>query len=227
MAVIGGNPEAEGDGVGCGGVVADTQFRSSGTGIADRCRLHDLVLHRSRRSAGCGHFEERSGAGARFDGGQGGGDRYCDSTCHRIRMGMSYFRRCGSFGDNPVQVVGEPSAQRCDPHRSAITPGSLAIPCLLGEFPPVVTLLADQPQDPTRPRTVSPVDVVVLRERPRQCVLIDPPALSQHGEDGARHLRVIGPQPRPRQDPAFAQRSLIHRILVARPERISQRQALQ
>ncbi len=167
---------------------------------------------RSRRSV-----RRRGERGGRGDG-------------HRADDGLTVLVR-GIGGDlglmgGLLRVVRVPGAQRSDAHGGTVAPRPLAVEERRGQLAPVAAL-PDQPQQPVDRGAVPPVEVVVRGEGLGESVLINPPVCGEHGDDGTRHLGVVGPLPGARGQLAALEQRIVHRHEELGAERVTHGQSAQ
>jgi hypothetical protein len=111
-----------------------------------------------------------------------------------MRMGhRSGFDRFLGGNGGPVRVV---RPERRYSHRGAIAARALPAKRRTGCLPPRHAI-ADLVQNHHSTGTVAAVRLTPLGEHPRQPILVDPAVLTNLGHHRTRHVRVVGPLPRP------------------------------
>src|SRR5690606_29448332 len=127
--VHGDRPQGEGDGVRGADPGAGAQGEGGGGGRGGQqgAGAEDAVADRAVRGVlGGGVQDERAGGrGVARGGGRGDGDR--DRPGDPLRVGVGDRGRGGRLGAGPVRVAGEERAQRGDPHRGTVPPGTGAV----------------------------------------------------------------------------------------------------
>ena len=159
--------------------------------------VEEAAGHLTGRNMGVDGPEElfrnqcRMGSGR---GGNAGGDGDGHRAGRGLWMGMGDRSGLVRFLDDPIDVTGEPRAQRGDAHGGAVAKGALAPELRRRDLPPWLPA-GDRTKHLVHRGPVSAGAVIPLGEAGGQGVAVDTAVLHENFQDRQRHVGVVGPAP--------------------------------